>query len=51
MPAKPVGPVGDQQNALFEIVEEKPKYDVPLGYALLAGAPAPPVIRGDDLEG
>lgn len=44
-------PLSDITNMQMEVVEPKEeRYDVAVGYALLAGAPLPPLKRGDDLE-
>lgn len=44
-----LGPVSDPTNVQMEVVEDD-RYDVATGYALLADAVRPPVLRGDDLE-
>lgn len=43
-------PLSDLSNIHMEVVEVQAKYDVATGYALLADAPLPPVLRADDLE-
>lgn len=40
----------DEANMQMLVVEEDDQWDVPTGYALLAGVQLPPVVRGDDLE-
>jgi hypothetical protein len=51
VPGKPVvTSVSDPTNVQMDVVED-PRYDVATGYALLANAQRPPVIRGEDLEG
>lgn len=42
-------PLSDQANVQMDVVEDD-RYDVATGYALLAGAPLPPVLRGEDLD-
>lgn len=42
-------PLKDPTNVQMDIVDD-PRYDVATGYALLADAELPPVLRGDDLE-
>jgi len=42
--------VSDPTNVQLDVVADD-RYDVATGYALLADAVRPPVIRGDDLEG
>jgi hypothetical protein len=39
----------DQTNVKMEVVEDN-RYDVAAGYAVMAEAPMPPVLRGEDLE-
>lgn len=43
-------PLSDINNLQMDVVEGDGKYDVATGYALLANAPLPPVVRADDLE-
>lgn len=46
---QPLSPLSDPTNVQMEVVEDE-RYDVATGYALLADAPLPPVLRADDLE-
>jgi hypothetical protein len=48
-PGQPITALTDQENVQMEVVEDT-RYDVATGYALLANAPLPPVVRGEDLE-
>lgn len=44
-------PLTDPTNVGGRILpDEEQQYDVPTGYALLAGVILPPVLRGDDIE-
>ena len=45
---KLVGPVEDPNNSLFELVEEPVTYNVPEGYALLAGTHMPAVVTEEE---
>lgn len=48
--AKPVGPVGDLENAGFQVVDDdEVVYDVGTAYALLANAPLPAAVTEEDL--
>lgn len=44
-------PQSDPKNVGGRILpDEEQQWDVPTGYALLAGTVLPPVLRGEDLE-
>lgn len=51
-PFKPLTPLTDEANMQMDVVppDSDRAYDVATGYALLADAPLPPVLRGNDLE-
>ena len=46
---KTVGPVGDPENMQMELVKEPVTYNVPEGYALLAGVQLPAVVTEEDV--
>ena len=47
---KPVGPVMDPENSMFEVVDEPVTYNVPEGYALLAGVQLPAIVTEEDID-